>query len=342
MAALFFTRRSYAVAAVMGAVALAGCTHDTHDLFPPLVPAPAVHAPVAAAVPDTPAATTQTASLRQSYEALRLALNAREQSIADSQETLRSERQGFNTMSTEYDNRLMDGIDSKTPEMQAKHALLERRLAVLVSSRAQLQTVADGVAQDDQQVAALRQAVLAEADSPRAGAEQDDLDFLKAQTAILSDQEDRQKTAVGSALHYWQPIVEKDERRVQARALLPSSSATSPTPGGVSAADTMPPLAKPPARVAQEPQVMVVRFDQPNVDYTPAVKTAISRVEGKSSAQSFDLVAVTSVDDDESAHLRALDIRQIIASTGVPLDHIRLYAETNPAIGPSEVRIYQH
>lgn len=322
-----------------------GLTLDHAELFPPVTNPTRASSAVPMALPDTLVATAQTRDTHRDYTALRQALIDRATLLLTLKRKMAITADELKHLQAEYDNRLMDGARGESAELQAKHAELIRHMAVLTDGLAQvvdakIASEADAKRAEGLKISTERIAAGAQTDA----ASKADLTFLAAQTTVLAAQEAAQQLDLVEEMHRWPTIIQRAYNILKGRTRLPASSPKITPPGGQSIADVMPALPAPPTGLEAETLVVTVRFDHADLDYAKRVNEAVNAVESRSGVKlsdlRFDVLAITPLADDESGHLRALSIRERIAATGVPTDHIALYSLIEPTIGATEVRIY--
>jgi hypothetical protein len=95
--------------------------------------------------------------------------------------------------------------------------------------------------------------------------------------------------------------------------------------------------------------LVVIRFDRPNVEYEPALYTAVSRALARKPNAAFDLVAVapsktthggsTALAVDESKR-NADSVMRSLANMGLPPDRVTLSATTSTVAETNEVHVY--
>ncbi len=332
------------------ALAVAACarpdgTPATAELFPPIFsPLAVVTAanPAVATIGDKATPATQAAHL--TYETLRQAALDRQWVVSQRVQSLKATIVHFTRLSTEYDNRLLDGIAGSSPELQAKHAALGRVVTTLSAGVEDINTALMAARRDGEKLAELQAMIVQARQQPSASDDQSqqDFQFLADQLVVLDSQIQAQQAAFTSESRQWPTQVTMVQRYLQNRRWLPASSATSPTVGPGFASVTLPP---PPQGVEQGRLLLSITFDSPTVDYARLTRRAVSAMAGAKGgtddpAVRYSLIALTTQSDDPSASLRALNIQQIIADTGVALDHITVYGHVDGSLSTSQVRIY--
>ena len=103
------------------------------------------------------------------------------------------------------------------------------------------------------------------------------------------------------------------------------------------------------ASLAGRRPLVVIRFDRPDVEYEPALYTAVSRALARKPDADFDLVAVapskpihggsTALAVDESKRYADAVMRSL-ANMGLPADRITLSATTSSVAETNEVHVY--
>ncbi len=104
------------------------------------------------------------------------------------------------------------------------------------------------------------------------------------------------------------------------------------------------------ASATEDRPLVVIRFDQPNVDYNQPLYVAVSSALERKASATFTIMAVSpnagtpaevAVNTDASRQ-NAENVLRSLTSMGLPADRITLAAATSPDIQSNEVRIFVH
>ena len=102
-----------------------------------------------------------------------------------------------------------------------------------------------------------------------------------------------------------------------------------------------------PSRVSRRPLV-VIRFDQPQVEYAEALYFAVNRALERLPSATFDLVAVAPNKGDatemtvavSTSKRNAESVLRSLSDMGLPFDRVRLSAMISGRVSANEVHIY--
>jgi hypothetical protein len=96
--------------------------------------------------------------------------------------------------------------------------------------------------------------------------------------------------------------------------------------------------ASPPGDLVGKKPLVVIRFDQPNVQYDAPVKKVVAEALQRKPSAIFDVVA--SASDRQQSNADAQGVLRALVSAGVPSNQLTLTIATPNAGSPSEVRIF--
>jgi hypothetical protein len=89
---------------------------------------------------------------------------------------------------------------------------------------------------------------------------------------------------------------------------------------------------------------VVIRFDNPGVEYEQQLYEAVSAALARSPSVAFDLVgaapATGTPEDSEAARASMERVRQSLMNMGLPADRVSISQLTDPDIQSNEVRLY--
>ena len=102
------------------------------------------------------------------------------------------------------------------------------------------------------------------------------------------------------------------------------------------------------AAMAKRKPLVVIRFDQPDVDYEPELYKAVNAALERKPDVGFDVVAVAPTTDDAAGAARAASeskqhadaVMRSLANMGLPASRVTLSAITSAAAATSEVHLY--
>ena len=100
--------------------------------------------------------------------------------------------------------------------------------------------------------------------------------------------------------------------------------------------------------MAKRKPLVVIRFDQPDVDYEPELYKAVNAALERKPDVGFDVVAVAPTTDDAAGAARAASeskqhadaVMRSLANMGLPASRVTLSAITSAAAATSEVHLY--
>lgn len=126
-----------------------------------------------------------------------------------------------------------------------------------------------------------------------------------------------------------------------------SAPAAQSAPPGTPA-KASPPAGAPGAGLSSGRPFVVIRFDDPNVDYEPQLYDAVNAALGRLPNVAFDLVAVAApggtpeeaTQNADAARFNANKVMRSLLNMGLPPDRISLSQVTDPNIQGNEVHLY--
>ncbi|HCX14367.1 MAG TPA: hypothetical protein DGZ24_03520 [Rhodospirillaceae bacterium] len=96
-----------------------------------------------------------------------------------------------------------------------------------------------------------------------------------------------------------------------------------------------------PTSIEQRRALVIIRFDQPDVEYEPALYQALSRALERRPEAVFDLVAVSPQGNDPAqARESAEEVFQSMTNMGLPADRVAIAAMESTSAANPEVHIY--
>ncbi len=247
--------------------------------------------------------------------------------------------------------RLQVGTTPGNPELVAQWNQAQGELAKVGESIAEL----NGLSTEAASTSALAAFLL---DSTRAtfglyGALEED----HRQLAVLEDETNKTVVVLDRLLNE----LTQDVRRTQAYYTTERSNLTTQAVAidngeflGTSLANRAYGVPPPPipgggsAMVGRTPPLVVIRFDQPNVEYDQALYSAVSQALERRPNAAFDLVAVAPGLGSPSqvalatnkSRREAEGVLRSLTNMGLPADRVSLSATTNPNAQISEVHLY--
>jgi fermentation-respiration switch protein FrsA (DUF1100 family) len=88
--------------------------------------------------------------------------------------------------------------------------------------------------------------------------------------------------------------------------------------------------------------LLIIRFDQPDFDYHPALADAVDAARSRKADVGFEVLAPvpTAGEPTVQGQADAVDIATALQAIGVPPERIRLGLRADPGAPPREIRVY--
>ena len=177
------------------------------------------------------------------------------------------------------------------------------------------------------------------------------LDVLEDAAAKTARSLDRMQAALSAELPRHSHFVGIE--RANLAQMAPTGAAVAAAPAALPAergasAQSSPPAGAPGAGLSSGRPFVVIRFDDPNVDYEPQLYDAVNTALGRMPNVAFDLVAVASpggtseeaAQNADAARSNANKVMRSLLNMGLPPERISLAEVGDPNIQTNEVRLY--
>lgn len=287
--------------------------------------------------------------------------------LAATRESLGNNTSSYSNIITGINTRLQAGTTEGNPELVAQWGQAQALLDQMNGSVTHLIGISNEAA-DDSSLGNYVRDELRAAHGLRGGvdSDRDELKQLEAQTTSSLAQADQLHTAVSGEITRQNASIAGERNSLATLALAiqsgrpngPSVAGRQVTPAAAVAAapsGTAPRAgvpsrdsAAPTASRASDRPLVVIRFDQPNVDYEQPLYTAVNRALQRKPSAAFTIQAVApnassaagvAVNTNASRENAAKVLRSLTAM-GMPADRLSLSATMSPDIQSGEVRIY--
>jgi hypothetical protein len=333
----------------------------TPTLYPE--PAPMTAAPLSAAPAESAAYGQFTGTLvgqkaqgiRAELAQLSSALTQRNAQFAQQRESARQDAQAYFATVAAINARLQIGTTPGNPVLLSQWTAAQSELDRVMADIAALNTLSNQVAADSSLAAYLLESIGAAYELQGA------LDEDHRQLALLEDETNRTVVLVDRVLNEVTETIGRFTNYVNSErynlttlsvaikngeyygeSLLNRAyqGAALSLSGGAAAAGAAPPEAR--------EALVVIRFDNPDVEYRQALYTAVSQALERRPTASFDVVAVaSSLGSASEAALaansvkrNAQDVMQALTEMGLPAHRVDLSSSTSADVYSNEVRVY--
>lgn len=306
-------------------------------------------------------------------QSLRAELAQLQGNIAGHQQQLAAARQSLASSATSYfsviagiNARLQAGTTPGNPQLVAQWGQAQSILDRMDAGVAQLNSLSNGVASDSSYGNYLLNDVRS-AYTLQGGveADRDALHQIENQTTAALAQVDQMLNALSDEISRQSGYVAGERNNLVTLALaiqngqLYGQSLANRQFQGASNPVAAPfaPIARPapvPAPRAAAPisstdrPLVVIRFDQPNVDYQQPLYTAVSRALERKPSATFTIQAVAPnagsaaqvALNNNASRQNAENVLRSLTNMGLPADRVSLAATTSPDVQANEVRVY--
>jgi outer membrane lipoprotein SlyB len=316
-----------------------------------------------APTPVTPGSPTGTI-VGAKVQSLRGDVQRLEASISQQNGTLQQVRQSMAQNAGNYfalvgsiNSRLQVGTTPGNPELLAQWNQAQGALDRMNDDVAKLNSLANQVAQDSSLASYILQSIRA-AYGLQGAVEEDHRQLRELEAEVqrnqvpidtllnaLSDDIQRQGTYVANERSNMVTLSLAIQNGQLYGPSLASRGFVSTPMGAPSAAATR---ERPVPGLAERRPLVIIRFDQPKVDYEQALYTAVRRALDRRPDANFDLVAVApnagspaqvALHSDASKR-NAESVMRSLTGMGLPADRITLSATTSASVQANEVQIY--
>jgi hypothetical protein len=331
---------------------------------------PSATAPQTAAAPGgTTFVGLKVQSLRAELAQLQGNIGRHQQELAAARQTLGGSAQSYFGTIAAINARLQGGTTPGNPQLVAQWGQAQSTLDQMDAGVARLNSIANEVAADSSFGNYLLNEVRS-AYTLQGGVEsdRDQLHQIETQTTgslaqvdqllnALSDEITRQAgyvagernnlvtlaLAIQNGQLYGPSLANRQFTNTAAAAAAP---ARAPAPPRAAAPSSAPSRSAAPG--ADERPLVVIRFDQPNVDYEQPLYTAVSRALERKPSATFTIQAVAPnagsaaqvAVNTNSSRQNAENVLRSLTNMGLPADRVSLSATMSPDIQSNEVRIY--
>lgn len=321
-----------------------------------------------------PAAASSTTFVGLKVQSLRSELGQLQGNIARDQQQLASIRQNLAGTAQTYfttiasiNSRLQAGTTPGNPQLVAQWGQAQSTLDRLDSGVAQLNSLSNQVAGDSSYGNYLLNEVRS-AYTLQGGveADRDALHQLETQTIASLAQVDQLLNALSDEITRQSGYVAGERNNLVTLALAiqngqlygpslanrqfastgPAAPAPAPRPRAAAPAPSRSSAAPAPSTSGQP--LVVIRFDQPNVDYEQPLYTAVSRALERKPSATFTIQAVapnagSAADvavNTNASRQNAENVLRSLTNMGLPADRVSLSATMSPDVQSNEVRIF--
>jgi hypothetical protein len=333
----------------------------------------ATQLPASASGPATFAASSSTTFVGLKVQALRSELGQLQGNIARDQQQLAGTRQSLAGSAQSYfttiasiNSRLQAGTTPGNPQLVAQWGQAQSTLDRMDSGVAQLNSLSNQVAGDSSYGNYLLNEVRS-AYTLQGGVEADReaLHQVENQTIAALAQVDQLLNSLSDEITRQSGYVAGERNNLVTLALaIQNGQLYGPSLANRQFASTaaLPPAAAPRARAAAAPSrssaappastsgqpLVVIRFDQPNVDYQQPLYTAVSRALERKPSATFTIQAVAPnagsaaavAVNTNASRQNAENVLRSLTNMGLPADRVSLSATMSPDVQSNEVRIY--
>jgi hypothetical protein len=279
---------------------------------------------------DTPTGRTLK-DIRENLERAHSRTRREQGRLANVQKRATSNVQRYQGVSAAIQTRLEQGIDVNQPALVSQWYAAQGELDRMRADLNDLNAVATYFTADLSTVATLQ------ARMPAASSANDrDKKSVESLTSELNET----RTAMREALQILSQQINDETRFVASEQTRLASYSNDIQAGQLDAA--------PRAQGGDQPALVVIRFDNPDVDYEQPLFTAISAALNRLPDAKFELVAVSPVAEDVDAisearkqsQVQAQNVLKSLTSFGLPPSRVSLSARTSPNAETNEVQVF--
>jgi outer membrane lipoprotein SlyB len=315
----------------------------------------------APAAPGSPTGTivgAKVQSLRGDVQRLEGSVNQQNGALQQLRQSIAQDAGNYFTLVGGINSRLQAGTTPGNPELLAQWNQAQGALDRMNDDVAKLNSLANQVAQDSSLASFILQSIRATLGLQ--GAVEEDhrqLRLLEAEVqrmqvpidnllTALSDDIARQGTYVANERSNMVTLsLAIQNGQLYGPSLASRGFASAPPAGAPGATATR---ERPVPGLAERRPLVIIRFDQPKVDYEQALYTAVRRALDRRPDANFDLVAVApnagspaqvALHSDASKR-NAENVMRSLTGMGLPADRITLSATTSASVQTNEVQIY--
>jgi outer membrane lipoprotein SlyB len=316
-----------------------------------------------APTPVTPGSPTGTIvgakvqSLRGDVQRLEASISQQNGTLQQVRQSMAQNAGNYFTLVGSINSRLQVGTTPGNPELLAQWNQAQGALDRMNDDVAKLNSLANQVAQDSSLASYILQSIRA-AYGLQGAVEEDHRQLRELEAEVqrnqvpidtllnaLSDDIQRQGTYVANERSNMVTLSLAIQNGQLYGPSLASRGFVSTPMGAPSAAATR---ERPVPGLAERRPLVIIRFDQPKVDYEQALYTAVRRALDRRPDANFDLVAVApnagspaqvALHSDASKR-NAESVMRSLTGMGLPADRITLSATTSASVQANEVQIY--
>lgn len=364
--------------AFMAALALSGCSYgddlldlatgttaptntSTPETASPSAPSAAASNPQPGATASAPAGATllgmKLPSLRADVAQFQGNVTHRQADFAATRESLGNNASGYSDIVAGVNTRLRAGTTESNPELVAQWSQAQSLLDQMNSGVAHLFSISNDTANDS----SLGNYILKELRAARdlrggTDSDRDELKQLEAQTTSSIAQSDQLHNTVNAEIPRQNAYIAGERNSLATLALAiqngrpsgPSTAGRQVAPAAAVAAAPGRSGAAPTASSASDRPLVVIRFDQPNVDYEQPLYSAVNRALQRKPSAAFTIQAVAPhassaaevAANTNASRENAVKVLRSLTAMGMPADRLSLSATMSPDVQSGEVRIY--
>jgi outer membrane lipoprotein SlyB len=334
-----------------------GTRTATQVATPAIGPSTFAPAPVAPGSPTGTIVGAKVQSLRGDVQRLEAAISQQNGTLQQLRQSMAQNAGNYFTLVGSINSRLQVGTTPGNPELLAQWNQAQGALDRMNNNVAQLNSLANQVAQDSSLASFILQSIRA-AYALQGAVEEDHRQLRELEAEVqrnqvpidtllnaLSDDIQRQGTYVANERSNMVTLSLAIQNGQLYGPSLASRGFVSTPMGAPSAAATR---ERPVPGLAERRPLVIIRFDQPTVDYEQALYTAVRRALDRRPDANFDLVAVApnagspaqvALHSDASKR-NAESVMRSLTGMGLPADRITLSATTSASVQANEVQIY--
>lgn len=313
--------------------------------------------PVAPGSPTGTIVGAKVQSLRGDVQRLEASISQQNGTLQQVRQSMAQNAGNYFTLVGSINSRLQVGTTPGNPELLAQWNQAQGALDRMNDDVAKLNSLANQVAQDSSLASYILQSIRA-AYGLQGAVEEDHRQLRELEAEVqrnqvpidtllnaLSDDIQRQGTYVANERSNMVTLSLAIQNGQLYGPSLASRGFVSTPMGAPSAAATR---ERPVPGLAERRPLVIIRFDQPKVDYEQALYTAVRRALDRRPDANFDLVAVApnagspaqvALHSDASKR-NAESVMRSLTGMGLPADRITLSATTSASVQANEVQIY--
>ncbi|HUC67746.1 MAG TPA: hypothetical protein VMA53_20180 [Stellaceae bacterium] len=336
----------------------AGTSTATQVATPAIGPSTFAPTPVAPGSPTGTIVGAKVQSLRGDVQRLQASISQQNGALQQLRQSMAQNAGNYFSLVGSINSRLQVGTTPGNPELLAQWNQAQGALDRMNDDVARLNSLANQVAQDSSLASYILQSIRA-AYGLQGAVEEDhrqlrelEAEVQRSQVPIdtllnaLSDDIQRQGTYVANERSNMVTLsLAIQNGQLYGPSLASRGFASAPPMGAPSPAATR---ERPVPALAERRPLVIIRFDQPKVDYEQALYTAVRRALDRRPDANFDLVAVApnagspaqvALHSDASKR-NAESVMRSLTGMGLPADRITLSATTSASVQANEVQIY--